>query len=328
MSVSDSRDRLNAMYALLNLSDVPDMAPGYSVPTVKAEMLLVKHILLTSKVTVTGPTFLALVGTEDHSAIDNSRPSWLASIGTLSLRSEMKFNTYFYSGRRSPRAGKLVSFRARSPESSPETIWIRGMSMSLVKEICTRTQNPREEPNQGFDETTYWEMVNLKVIPWYHRCRAFILRSCEADYSEIEFRQILHQGLIHSYRTFEYPPLERFNTHLSGLLAENPKDPDANDHSHDLLYHRLVPVLSWQSSRFHDRRRLLCRTESGHIGWMPTTARTGDVICVFAGAPFPFLLRDDGDNHYKLIGDAYIHGIMKGEAMPEDRSELEWIKLR
>lgn len=58
-----------------------------------------------------------------------------------------------------------------------------------------------------------------------------------------------------------------------------------------------------------------CSTYKGLLGWLPQAAKEGDGICIFAEAKVPFVIRDRRDGTYELIGDAYIHGIMYGEAM-------------
>jgi len=61
--------------------------------------------------------------------------------------------------------------------------------------------------------------------------------------------------------------------------------------------------------------RSLCVTSRGRLGWVPDSAQKGDIICIFYGANVPFLLRPNGDGRYKLLGEAYIHGMMNGEAI-------------
>lgn len=40
----------------------------------------------------------------------------------------------------------------------------------------------------------------------------------------------------------------------------------------------------------------------------------GDVVCVLFGNKVPFCLRPMG-RRYLLVGECYVHGLMKGEAM-------------
>jgi hypothetical protein len=56
-------------------------------------------------------------------------------------------------------------------------------------------------------------------------------------------------------------------------------------------------------------------TQNGHYGLAPPTAREGDSCCVIFGARTPFIVRPIADlsGHFKFIGEAYVHGMMKGE---------------
>jgi hypothetical protein len=61
--------------------------------------------------------------------------------------------------------------------------------------------------------------------------------------------------------------------------------------------------------------RILLATNKARIGTGLQSTRAGDEVWVLAGAPIPCLLRPTGDGRYRLIGEAYIHGIMHGEAI-------------
>ena len=54
-------------------------------------------------------------------------------------------------------------------------------------------------------------------------------------------------------------------------------------------------------------------TETGSFGIAKNGLRAGDAVCVFAGGKVLFLLREYRDGH-RLIGCAYVHGQMDGEA--------------
>lgn len=59
-----------------------------------------------------------------------------------------------------------------------------------------------------------------------------------------------------------------------------------------------------------------CVTKMGYAGLMPGDVRTGDEVCVFTGGGVPFVLRRTGVGEtYTLVGAAYVHGLMYGEAM-------------
>ena len=53
------------------------------------------------------------------------------------------------------------------------------------------------------------------------------------------------------------------------------------------------------------------------MGWVPQETVTGDEICVFDGSKMPFVIRlvpSRKNNYYRLIGAAYMHGLMYGGA--------------
>ena len=61
-------------------------------------------------------------------------------------------------------------------------------------------------------------------------------------------------------------------------------------------------------------------TEKGRYGLGPCIAQPGDLCCVIFGAKVPFLLRrTETEGHYKLVGEVYLHGIMRGEAIDRRR---------
>jgi hypothetical protein len=81
-----------------------------------------------------------------------------------------------------------------------------------------------------------------------------------------------------------------------------------------------------------------CTTRRGFIRVVRPLAELGDLICIFSGVMVPFVLRKscEKDVVYRLIGQAYIHGIMYGEVfhdglecfIDEKRIEPEDIVLR
>lgn len=67
-------------------------------------------------------------------------------------------------------------------------------------------------------------------------------------------------------------------------------------------------------------------TQNGYVGLAPGKAQPGDKVCVLFGGNNPFLLRpvkneSNGDvesqenEEYILVGEAYVHGLMHGEAI-------------
>lgn len=60
--------------------------------------------------------------------------------------------------------------------------------------------------------------------------------------------------------------------------------------------------------------RRLFISENGTVGLAPLDSREEDIICVLLGCRFPVVLRREGER-YLLVGEAYVEGIMHGEAL-------------
>jgi hypothetical protein len=64
-------------------------------------------------------------------------------------------------------------------------------------------------------------------------------------------------------------------------------------------------------------------THKGYIASVPGHAEPGDFICVLFGGKVPFIIRPEArESRYVLLGDTYVHGIMKGEAVEGVANEL------
>jgi hypothetical protein len=61
--------------------------------------------------------------------------------------------------------------------------------------------------------------------------------------------------------------------------------------------------------------RNFCVTEKGYMGLTPARAKVGDLLCILLGGVAPFVIRPVENGKFELIGNAYIHGVMNGEAI-------------
>jgi hypothetical protein len=66
----------------------------------------------------------------------------------------------------------------------------------------------------------------------------------------------------------------------------------------------------------HSCSTRLIRTSSNYLGLATTSVREGDTVWIISGSRVPLVLREAGPtNTYSLVGGAYIHGLMRGEAL-------------
>ena len=69
-------------------------------------------------------------------------------------------------------------------------------------------------------------------------------------------------------------------------------------------------ALSWAMNVIAWRRLMV--TEKGYLGLTVAATEPNDRICILAGCKTPLILRSRGD-YFHLIGECYVHGIMRGE---------------
>ncbi|KAK6215600.1 heterokaryon incompatibility protein [Colletotrichum tabaci] len=90
--------------------------------------------------------------------------------------------------------------------------------------------------------------------------------------------------------------------------------------------------LGWQQpwyvtamKNLHGRRPFL--SGSGYVGLAPRHVQPGDKVVIFLGGKTPYTVRDStGTAGYcELVGEAYVHGIMFGEAMTDDCEVKEFL---
>jgi hypothetical protein len=71
--------------------------------------------------------------------------------------------------------------------------------------------------------------------------------------------------------------------------------------------------------------RRLVRTNDGYLGLVPKETQVGDRIALLKGGRTPFIVRTRG-TAWELIGECYIHGIMRGEKFGESLcAEMELV---
>lgn len=61
------------------------------------------------------------------------------------------------------------------------------------------------------------------------------------------------------------------------------------------------------------------RTTNGWLGLASAGCKVGDVVSLVRGGTMPLVLRADSAGKWKLVGAAYVHGVMYSEAFEEDK---------
>ncbi|ERF76469.1 hypothetical protein EPUS_06131 [Endocarpon pusillum Z07020] len=172
----------------------------------------------------------------------------------------------------------------------------------------------------------------LRHIAWFEMCRD--IASEGMGQMSSERYEKFWRTMISNHTIIEYPApssfrliFEQYLKQLEDLQDGRRKSSAPTETAH-LPSSTLAPYIpASYTDEEHDRWRIMrtliartrrkrfCSTDNGRLGWTPDPAQEGDLICIFYGAKVPHVLRPCGDGRYRLLGGAYLHGMMDGEAM-------------
>jgi hypothetical protein len=110
--------------------------------------------------------------------------------------------------------------------------------------------------------------------------------------------------------SLDTPPNQEWIDRVTKARVKDPRDPI------DRKVQEMSGLLFVKQSN-----RQLFTTSDGRLGIAPHAARAGDQIWVIGGASLPLIVRaGKAGRSCKLIGDAYVHGWMQGQALREGGS--------
>ena len=73
--------------------------------------------------------------------------------------------------------------------------------------------------------------------------------------------------------------------------------------------------------------RALFPTVKGYVGLGLAEMQTGDKFAILLGSSVPFVIKEQED-HYTLVGECYVHGLMNVEAFQDDKIDSQLIQIR
>ena len=130
--------------------------------------------------------------------------------------------------------------------------------------------------------------------------------------------QRFHEGNLRDLGGFM---TEELRHELSGLSHKKQKSvrDQLNADLEELEAKRPSTELVQRRMRVLTNRRF-ARSSKGYYTLVPARAQVGDTIALIKGADLPLIIRKV-DSGWVLLGEAYVHGIMGGEAFEEDQCQ-------
>lgn len=319
-SCSDSRDKI---YAILNLaSDSSEIVPhpDYNISIAETyKQATIKIIQNSNRLDI-----LSLSGLPVYErTLDIELPSWVPDFChrvTSTINSSISSLTPVFADKNS---NATVSI-----DTQKGTLNVRGF---VVDHVDGLAQVLEESSSSSFESTLHQTVSK----PFLYNGRKTIDAICQSliagslppipkptddmlnDVSDLFIQQCClwssEQKSFPSPQTFEGWYYYNRTLMVSGKTIET--------WAHEELAHRRNLTSNCTTAEFFDYRdsqhwssRRLITTASGNVGLGGNVCKNGDLICIIFGCSTPIILRGDG-NTFKLVGEAYIHGIMNGEAL-------------
>lgn len=198
---------------------------------------------------------------------------------------------------------------------APGALRIRGLVVDTIATMAARRlgsyRKTRTYRNEILDDMyELAQPVENKLYPGHRQTRkeAFWLTMCGGldgsstdPRASIAERRISDISLFESWETWFRGPRSSYQTSDTSLRS-------VTDHISSV-----------------SKGRTFFTTGDGRLGWAPKNSVPGDVVAVLSGGRVPIVLRA-GDGWCTVVGDAYMHGIMDGEAM-NNAHDLEYLEL-
>ncbi|KAH7410471.1 heterokaryon incompatibility protein-domain-containing protein [Phaeosphaeria sp. MPI-PUGE-AT-0046c] len=315
---SDPRDKIYGLLGLGADSMSGLVRPNYSMAVEEVYETLVISLLKVTKVL----DILSHVKVEGHNKLllPSFVPDW-------SSRASGEFDIW------SPRQSLLCAYNTcldteADFKAEPGVLFVRGRIYDIVQSVAIGSLG---DPLSSIDTKILDELLEFARISPKHKDfeekeERFWIAMCAGILPKDQDTPIQHDEL-------QLQPISANFQRISSLERARYQKYDqfirSTDNGRLKTYMEGIDELGDDQLRVaitcaHSGRRGMA-SERGSIGLVPMNARAGDVVAVLTGGRVPIILRPEA-GYYTVVGDAYVHGIMDGEAM-RDTNELDWIEM-
>jgi hypothetical protein len=257
---------------------------------------------------------------ETHGENHSQWPNWICDWSRKRIDPFFMFNTTFLA------AGSTISRFSISADQG--TLCIEGKLVDIISVVSSHLGTTLLSHSS-------FEPMDLDSIrrDWLFECFALAFGKSSSDLGVLEtpfaerfLLTLLAETAVNQWERPSDEDVAAFGALLKRFLSlrytnHGPETVDGRAMAAEQI------ALVHANMAFAEDRRF-CKTCKARLGLIPTLALPDDVICIFNGGNAPFILREDGDGYYRLIGETYINGFMDGEAMEMGDIETQEFKIR
>lgn len=311
---------VDRVYGLLGLTDGSfGIVPDYSLEAREQYWDFYRSVVILE--VARGTTDLGFLTSADIKSKHPKLPSWSPNWNSSSSVNPLSVVPGYRGGLSPP---DILDHSADVCCSTPKCLRIRGIlveTIATTSPLTSYTVGPKGETVRSVTR----ELKSFEDAPnIYNKHKscsdggnpsASFARALIADRS-FEIRK----DAINPWRTIKYrqDALEDLNAYMEELTAKatglyNPRV------TADFILKHTRPYISAIDNTWEGRSFFV--TDGGKPGLASEGCRLGDKVCIFFGAATPFVLRPvENQDTFLLISDAYLDGVMWGEAL-EGRDE-------
>jgi hypothetical protein len=303
---SDPRDYVFALlgHPSARVGDTLVIEPNYRKPHLEVFQELAITLLQQSQ----DLRLLSAVRNCERNLLNNDCPSWVPIWNRE------------YHGRNGVYSVNIMEFDAHAgfPRdlqivNSGKMLQVHGFVFDMITE-CTEEFEPERVENSSRKPAMLHGYFTAQVSP-----AATALGMRYADLTQRTIKHILEalRGGGYSDWKQDRRDFAAFRSQLSAMNTKHELEeqgtlfPEGLTRAQEAARERTAERFMWNSWMI--RKRLFV-TEGGLIGSGPALLRSGDLCCILFGGRVPFILRPTG-SAYRLVGEAYINGVMHGEAV-------------
>ncbi|KAK1072240.1 hypothetical protein LTR74_002814 [Friedmanniomyces endolithicus] len=296
---SQAEDRIYALLAMLRKDDRASIAIDYRKPVAVIYAEAMAHIFSTGD----GPEFLSGMWLSDPGCQISDLPSWVPDFSSqaaekATVPSSVAFRPPYprtVSGPGADAANGVVQHEDPRDQSSTcrYSPGIDGCIRQLPEVEAMAARAIERELSVGEEQRPFYENYR-RSEPLLRTLVSDKRRGSGYDVAPMSY-EAAFRALLSSAKEGEHTP--------PSLEDEDPA----------------LPVSEYrQALQEHLPCRTFFTTRNGLVGVGMPGVRAGDQVTIWFGAPVPFIVREcEDDDTYKLVGAAYVAGIMEGQMVDE-----------
>jgi hypothetical protein len=173
---------------------------------------------------------------------------------------------------------------------------------------------------------TYRHAADVVYRTWLILVKDLIMRHNPVPFEETPANHRMYTAMAYTLtasqlshgKRAEPEDMEQFARFLNNLefchsCLAGPKGGCSNSQSH-VGFSKVLREIHQDLCTNHGLNRRFFVTRDGGIGLGPSSLCADDIVVILRGGDVPFIMRRSGE-FYRLVGPAYVHGMMDGEGV-------------